>query len=418
LSQKRVFWRREIQSQRAKLAFNRARNLQEFKAAVEQMEAAHNILYADATGNIAYFFAGKVPIRPENCTSGDPVARCLDSRLPLPGDGSAEWTGQYRAMPVSINPARGWLSNWNSKPALGYPNPDQRSFGKQYRSLEIDQRLAQPGLLSFDDMKDIAKDIARTGEGGDGREARYIKPFLLSALRSAPPTHPLTAEAVGILERWDGTLFDDAVSSQYLAPGQVIFSTWLRGRPEVAPCAAKSFPGVLCYVFGDEVPNFNPNNTSGLNMLIHVLDDALGGGSRVLPSRNYFDGCDSTVFGACRADVIMSTAFEKALDALGPEPAWSSHPRETTHFQHTLSQAIPEIASVLDANRASYGFVVVFERPKPIAESIVSLGQSGFIGLAAPGTPVFDVHFADQLELFRAFGYRPMRLFDNARSTK
>src|SRR5262249_52358396 len=145
-----------------------------------------------------------------------------------------------------------------------------------------------------DDIEDIAKDIARTDQGGDGRESRYVLPYLLDALRANPPTGPNAADAIAILQQWDGVHFDDAVSSDKLAPGWWIFSTWLKGFPADKPCSSKMYPGVLCYIFTDEIPNFNPNNTSSLNMLIHVLDDnhwGLGRGSGVPPSGNYFDGC-------------------------------------------------------------------------------------------------------------------------------
>src|SRR5262249_50256910 len=132
-----------------------------------------------------------------------------------------------RPIPISINPQRGWLTTWNSKPAFGYPNPDQRSFGKAARWAEIDRLLASPGPVSLDDMKNIAKDIARTRTGGDGREARYIKPYLLAALDAVPPVNPLPSQAQAALAVWDGSLFDDAVSSTMMAPGQVIFAQWL-----------------------------------------------------------------------------------------------------------------------------------------------------------------------------------------------
>jgi len=415
LTQKRVVWNREIVSWSAQLAFNRARNLQDFRAAVQLMEVAHNIVFADATGDIAYFFAGKVPIRPENCQGGDPVASCLDPRLPFPGDGSAEWTGEYQPIRFSINPARGWLTNWNSKPTVDYPNPDQRSWGKEYRSLEIDQRLAKSGPISIDDMKDIAKDIARTDEGGDGRESRYVLPYLLRSLTASPPTHPLAANAISVLQQWDGVHFANAISSEMLAPGWVIFSTWLKGVPSRNKCSNKIYPGVLCYVFADDVPDFDPNDMSSLNMLIHVLDDGrwgMGGGSGVPPSRNYFDGCDLSTFATCTPEIIMSRAFDKALDALGSPATWSTQPRDITRFRHTLYPAVPEVGQMLTANRGAYAFAVTFGRPKMTSESIISLGQSGFIG----PTLVFDPHVSDQFDLYTRFGYRPMILFDNAQS--
>jgi penicillin amidase len=378
-TQKRVVWMRELESEKAFLTLNRATNLQEFDSAVRQLEVSHNILYADKVGNIAYWLAGKIPIRPAG----------FDARLPLPGTGNAEWTGEFRAIPLSINPTRGWLSTWNTKPSVDYPNPDQRSFGKQYRSLEIDQRL-QAGPISVDDMKDIAKDIARTETGGDGRESRYLKPYLLAALDAVPPSNPLASQARAVLEAWDGSQFADAVTSTTLAPGQVVFDRWL---------------GImLVNTFGDELGVEITQATS--NMLIHVLDEAKGGGSGVPPSRDYFNGVDP--------NAAMSAAFDQALVALGANPsAWSTQPRAIVAFRHNLYPTIPEVGTILNSNRACYVNVVVLSNPRPTSESIMSLGQSGFIQLGPSGTPLLDPHFNDQLELFRGFVYKPMRLFLN-----
>ncbi len=375
-SQKRVVWKREIESARAFLAIDRAANLQEFDAAMQRLEVSHNILYADKVGNIAYWMSGRIPLRPAG----------FDPRLPLPGEGKAEWTGKFRPIPLSINPTRGWLSSWNSKPTLGYPNPDQRSFGKQYRSLEIDDRLATGYLISLDDMKDIPKDIARTVQGGDGREARYLKPYLLAALDAVPSSSTLASQARAVLETWDGSLFADAIKSKTLEPGQVIFAKWLER--------------MLVKTFGDELGA--QVGQASTNMLIHVLDDALGGGSSVPPSRDYFNGINP--------NVVMSSAFDEALTALPDPNVWSAMPRSIVSFRHTLYPAIPEVATMLDSNRATYAYLVVFSKPEPSSESILSLGQSGFIG---PGPYTFDPHFKDQLDLFRNFEYKPMHLYRN-----
>jgi penicillin amidase len=372
-----MVWMRELESVRAFLDLNRAKTLKEFDAAVRRLEVAHNIIYADRKGNIAYWLAGKIPIRPAG----------FDARLPLPGTGSAEWTGEFRPIPFSINPTRGWLSTWNTKPSVDYPNPDQRSFGKQYRSLEIDQRL-ETGLISVDDMKDIAKDIARTETGGDGRESRYLKPYLLAALDAVPPSNTVAWQARAVLEAWDGSLFADAVTSTTLEPGQVVFDRWLST--------------MLANTFGDELGIEITQATT--SMLIHVLDYALAGGSGVPPSRDYFNGVDP--------NAAMSTAFDQALAALGDPNAWSTQPRAIVTFRHNLYPTIPEIATMLDSNRACYVNIVVLSH-RPSSESIMSLGQSGFIQLGPSGTPVLDPHFKDQFALFQNFEYRPMRLFKN-----
>jgi len=48
-------------------------------------------------------------------------------------------------------------------------------------------------------------------------------------------------------------------------------------------------------------------------------------------------------------------------------------------------------------------------------ESILTLGQSGFIQFVPPSGFTLDPHFGDQLELYRGFHYKPMRLFHDTR---
>jgi penicillin amidase len=371
-SQKRAHWQREIESARPFLAFNRARNMTEFEAAVEQVVTSHNFLYADKSGNIAYWQAGQVPLRPEG----------FDPRLPLPGDGSAEWPGGIRPIPKSINPVQGFLSNWNNKPSVEYDNADDQIFGKQFRLLDIDDRLAT-GQISLEDMRDIPKDIARVG--GLGREARFLKPYLLAALDAVPPGHPLAAQARAVLEAWDGSSFADAITSTTLEPGQVIFSTWITRMRN------NTFTDEL----GTRVSEANANT------LIHVLDDALGGGSGVPPSRDYFNAVDP--------NAAMSAAFDQTLTSLGPNPAvWSSQPRGVINFNHPV---VGNVGSIPNSNRATYAQIVVLSRPQVSGESIFSLGQSGFIKLVPPSGFALDPHFRDQLELFRNFQYKSMPLF-------
>ncbi len=137
------------------------------------------------------------------------------------------------------------------------------------------------------------------------------------------------------------------------------------------------------------------------NTLIHVLDDALGGGSGVPPTRDYFNGADP--------NAVMSTAFDQTLTSLGPNPAvWSSQPRGVINFNHPV---VGNVGSIPNSNRATYAQIVVLSRPKLSGESIFSLGQSGFIKLVPPSGFALDPHFRDQLELFRNFQYKPMPLF-------
>jgi hypothetical protein len=105
-----------------------------------------------------------------------------------------------------------------------------------------------------------------------------------------------------VLEAWDGSLFADAVSSTTLEPGQVIFARWLTL--------------MLSNTFGDELgigTQFDQFNAARalVNALIHVLDDALGTGSGVPPSRDYFK--------RHRPQRNLPN-LDQALGPLGPDP--------------------------------------------------------------------------------------------------
>lgn len=382
-SRKSVQRGRELQTWRAMLAMDRAHNLQEFEAAVGKMVGAGNFLYADKSGNIAFWQAGQIPVR----TSG------FDPRLPLPGDGSAEWTGDFRPIPASINPTKGWLANWNNKPSVDYDNSDNQLFGKQHRILEIEDaindRLAD-GVISEQELREIAEEIGRTKFTGPpfGREARFLKPYLLAALDSAPPAHPLAPEARAVLEAWDGSTVSDSIASTTFEPGEVIFADWLSRT--------------LTNTFGDELGT--SVGEANVNTLIHVLDDALGGGSGVPPSRDYFNGIDP--------NAVMSATFDQTLTALGPTPAAWTKPRTVVSFRR-VSPKIPEVGTMFESNKNTYAQVVVLGNPKMTVETILTLGQSGFIQLIPPSTLQLDPHFRDQLELYRSFEYKPMPLFNN-----
>jgi penicillin G amidase len=372
---------REVESIQAYMAINRARNIDEFQAAMHRVIGTQHFLYADKIGNIAYWRAGKVPVRPEG----------FDIRLPLPGNGSAEWTGEYLPVPASINPTRGWLAGWNTK---ADENDESGEFsagtGKMQRVREIEVRL-QTGQVSLADMRDIAEDIGRTEQGGMGRQSRFLKPYLLGALDALPSAHPLAAQARAALEAWDGSLYADAVTSTTLEPGEVIFSTW-----QSAAIAA---------IFTDDLGAANVSRAGG-NMLLHILDDALGEGSGVPPTRDYFNGADP--------NTVLSNAFTQALNSLGPNPAaWSTVPRGITTLRHALFPDVPEVGTMLESNKGTYAQIIVLSAPRLSSENVISLGQSGFI--AKVGTsPVFDPHFSDQLDLYKNFQYKPMKLYQNA----
>jgi penicillin amidase len=386
-TQKRAHWMTELQAANAVAKIDRARNLQEFETAVHEFTGALNFLYADKRGNIAYWLSGLNPLR----------APGFDPRLPLPGDGSAEWTGGYRPIPASINPTRGWLASWNNKPTADYEDGDGGSiFGSQpfsamHRYDDLAANFERPSI-SLDDMREIPKDIARVNAlNRNGREARFLVPYLLTALDAVPPLHPVAPQARAVLEDWDGSMFADAVTSETMLSGQVIFATWLSR--------------VLANTFADELGPVANEASSGV--LLHALDHALrAGGSPVPPSRDYFNGVDPRV--------VLSRSFDEAVfgltAAMGPVASSWAAPRGFIEVKHTL---LGTLAKFPLGNRSTYAQLVQLKNPTIEAENILPLGQSGMIRLTPTGGFAFDDNFFSQFELFTAFAYKPMPLYRN-----
>lgn len=373
-TQKRAHWGTELASVARVGRIDRARNLRQFQRQILGVTVAFNALYADQSGNIGYWFAGLNAVRPAG----------FDPRLPLPGDGSAEWTGEFQPVPSSINPEQGWLANWNNRPTRDYP-ANEASYGRIHRANDLFADFAV-ATLSADDMRAIPKDIARV-KGTLGRESRYLLPHLRAALAAVPPSHPAAPAARALLDAWDGSAFADAATSTTLEPAEIIFSAWLAQA--------------LADVFGDELGARAGDASS--NMLLHSLDPR----SAVPPSRDYFNGVAPSQ--------VLSRSFDQALAALaaaqGPYPgAWTA-PRGSIVFSHVL---LGEVARIPLSNRATYAQIVELKAPRAEAENIFSLGQSGHIGVGPGFSPVLDPHFLDQNGPYRNFGYKPMPLYLNA----
>jgi penicillin amidase len=150
-----------------------------------------NMHYAGVDGTIGYTTAGLLPIR-------DPE--------------TGDWTGftPFEQLPRVANPVGGYIASGNNLVAGdAYPRALPGSYGV-YRAPRIEAMLDQTERHDLDSFSAMQMDVR-------SEHVRRIMPALLGA----EPESQLGAEALAMLESWDGSLDADA-------PEGLIVSAWLR----------------------------------------------------------------------------------------------------------------------------------------------------------------------------------------------
>jgi acyl-homoserine lactone acylase PvdQ len=143
-----------------------------------QIGYTFNWFYID-NRDIAYHVSGQNPIRPAD----------YDRTLPTWGDGRSEWQG-FQAdsgHPQSINPAQGFLSSWNNKPAPGFGAADDNyGYGPVFRQQTLVDNIKQQFALHSNKL--TRANLVQAMEGAASVD--------LSAARVGPELHKYLA-AVG-----------------------------------------------------------------------------------------------------------------------------------------------------------------------------------------------------------------------------
>jgi acyl-homoserine-lactone acylase len=138
-------------------AMCKARNFKDFTAAMSKVQLSTNTMYADRSGNIAYWHGNAIPRRDTS----------FDWRFPVDGSNlNTEWKGMHRINEVVhvINPKTGWLQNCNSTPflAAGVNTftrsrfPPYMAYDEQtFRAEEALRLLQGSSKLSFDEFQQM-----------------------------------------------------------------------------------------------------------------------------------------------------------------------------------------------------------------------------------------------------------------------
>ncbi len=194
--------------------------------------SSNNTVFADSSGNIAYYHGNFMPRRDPGFDYGQPV----DGSNP-----ATDWQGLHAVAETVqvVNPDSGWLQNCNSTPFTvagddspraenfpAYMAPDPENFrGVHAAMLLRDFAEGADDKMSMDELIALAYHPALPAFD-------VLVPGLLSAWQSHGEAYPMLAEPIATLAAWDRTVSADSVAmSLGHFYGLAVLDDWQRGGP-------------------------------------------------------------------------------------------------------------------------------------------------------------------------------------------
>ena len=191
-----AMFQREIETIEGIREWNRAKSFDEFKAATSKVTWNENVTVATRDGHIAYFHPG-LHLRRNPGT---------DQRLPAPGTGEFDPPGllTFDETPKAIDPAQGYLANWNTKPAFGWLDGEglgntSRPGGPGQRVTNILDQLGQRSDWQFADLRQIDINTGTT----DARAREYLPVIKAFRLAQDAQLSSVQKAALDLMLGWD-----------------------------------------------------------------------------------------------------------------------------------------------------------------------------------------------------------------------
>jgi penicillin amidase len=395
ISWKYSHWGHEFKVIKAYLALARATSMDQFGAGIEDVPLSQHFTYADKDGNIAYWMSGKDPVRP---VGGEWRMPQGTAGLPL------EWdSAMLIPRATDRNTSQGYYCGWNNKSRPGYPNYWNNlgySFGAFHRAHVVDEYLSANNSLTYDQVKDLALNIATTDSfGGGGNPWKFVSPYFTTAVNTAPdaPNAGRTA-ALGILAAWDGHFVDGGAASWATgtnrADGWMLMDAWIK---EVINLTFEEL---------DAHATLQKAKIDGVlfNVLLHGLRT---GGSGITNYYNWFQNL-STPAAPQTANAIIVKALDNVLATLGFTP-WGVGKRGVITYNHDM---LGPVHTMPFSSRSTYAHVLEFGAAGPTKiKSMFPLGESGDIRTGGGGAPVTDANFFTMTPVYDNFVYRDFPLF-------
>lgn len=356
------------------LAIDRAGSLGQFLDAGHQIGGSLNLTYADSR-HIAYAHEGPVPIR----AHGD------NPFLPHPGDGSDEWRGFVARdrMPLVVDPNTGWLANWNNKPQPGWTNSSDGfwQWGPVQRVQAIQRQLARlrPHSATVATLEHINRVTGETAETPPGVAHSVLVPALLGPMLDALGGHGPVRQ---LLRGWDQSRVDADGDGHYDSPALTIFTAWY----------ADFVNRVIVSTLGSGYGATGADSDVTANLVSRLL----AGRHAALPlAVDYLHGASlRDALGAS----LNAAVGQLASQYRSADPAsWLTADVSIT-WSPLGAAPVPATPWM---NRGTYNQIVSLLPGGIQGENVVAPGQSG-----DPRSP----HFADQLQLYATWTYKPMHL--------
>ena len=209
-----AIWGREVETLEALAVLGASTSLKDVDRALLKTTWTENILAADDQGHIGFWHPGLYPLRNVK----------WDERLPLPGDGSAEWNGllpRSKDPHVIDPPGQNWLVNWNNIPAKGWTYgdaPAREQLRGSFHRIAVMQRFVSEAAKAPDSFDAGTIDILRSTSS-----TATQRPTAQRILeRAASGARGPAADVLNTLLAWDGN-FTRTAEDGTLEPG---VATW------------------------------------------------------------------------------------------------------------------------------------------------------------------------------------------------
>ncbi len=316
-----AMWLREIETIEGVREWNKAKSFDEFVAATKKVTWNENVTVATRDGHIAYFHPGLFPSRPANS----------DMRLPSPGTGEFDFGPNlaFEKTPQTIDPAQGFVANWNNKPAFGWLDGEglgstSRPGGAGQRVTSILELLATRRDWTFADLRSIDKH-----HGTRDHKAREYLPLIAAFRASAASLTEMQKATLDLMLGWDGVAYGPDINLADEAakdgPAATVFGEYTQALRDELFASLKD--NVIDAGIPDPDPN-NPNAEAGLtvfsrvagvgshvfdqsvmdNLVLRILNPASSG---LTVRRDYTNGRTR--------DAVMLAALDSALSRLAAQ---------------------------------------------------------------------------------------------------